>query len=685
MKKIFALAYMLPLALAAQEHENACDVFSKVNYVLQEAHIKPKPIDDSLSVYVFETLIEELDDNSTLFLKDEVQLLEKHKYKIDDYLNTKQCAFLQDFIGTYHKALQRKKQFVEEISRENLAYETKDTIFYSKKSFPHHSDQQRIKKFIRKKMVYDILEDVAQMSKNKDSLRTKLPQLLPAAKSRVTETYLCRVNTLLNPSEGFEEGFYNLFFSTFCSYFDPHSTYFSYNDKASFMSGIASENYSLGLYVSQNEKEEIIVEDIVPGGPAYKTQKITKGDQLLKLAADDREYAVSCTSLEAISNIVLSDTYRNVELTLRKKDGTIYSVALEKKIMKAEDHSVYSYVLGDTVPVGYIKVPSFYTALDNSTGAGCADDVAREVDKLKQQHIKGLVIDLQFNGGGSMDEVIRMAGLFIHSGPLAIITGKGKSLDVIKDTNRGTIYNGPIVVLVNGFSASASEFFAGVMQDYHRALVAGSNTLGKATMQTILPLEGSEQDFVKVTIDRFYRVTGKSSQYTGIQPDVVFPAFFEKLMPRESTMPNAIKNDSLEITLKFNPLAEKPILLAKELSRKRLAENENFKLVQSINSRVNALYVAEKAALPVTFDAVFADVHSMDGIWKDVNTATEKEQGISVAYSSPTPVEADKDDFIISQNDQKIKAIRTDANIAEAMKIAIDLYNLKSAKLVSQN
>lgn len=675
---------MLPLALAAQEHEKACDVFSKVNYVLQEAHIKPKPIDDNLSVYVFESLIEELDQNSTLFLKEEVELLEKHKYKIDDYLRNKQCAFLQDFIGTYKKALQRNKSFVEEIGRENLVYETKDTIFYSKKSFPHHSDPQRIKKFIRKKIVYEILEDVAKMSTNRDSLRPHLPRLLPIAKSRVLESYMCRVNSLLNSSEGFDESFYNLFFSTFCSYFDPHTTYFSYNDKASFMSGIASENYSLGLYVSQNDKEEIIVEDIVPGGPAYKTQKITKGDQLLKLAADDREYTVNCTSMDAISNIVLSDNYRNVELTLRKKDGTVYSVALEKKIMKAEDHTVFSYVLGNDVPVGYIKVPSFYTALDNNS-SGCAEDVAREVEKLRQQGIKSLIIDLQYNGGGSMEEVVRMAGLFIHSGPMAIITGKGESLEVIKDNERGTIYNGPIVVLVNGFSASASEFFAGVMQDYRRGLVAGSNTLGKATMQTILPLEGSDKDFVKVTIDRFYRVTGKSSQYTGVVPDVVFPTFFEKILPRESNMPNAIKNDSLQIHLKFNPLAGNTINQAAELSKKRLDYNENFKLVQSINNRINALYSADKAALPVTFDAVFADVHSMDGIWKDIRTATEKEHDIKVTALTPTPSGTDNDEFLTSQNDQKIKAIRTDANIAEAMKIAIDLHNLKSAKLVSQN
>jgi carboxyl-terminal processing protease len=679
MKNLIALTIMLPVAVAAQDHEKACDVFSKVNYVLQEAHIKPKPIDDSLSVYVFNSIIEDLDDNSTLFLQEDYNQLAQHKFLIDDYLKAGECAFLNDFITLYRKALERKKAYIEEISGENLVYNSSDTIFYSRSAFPYHKEAGKIKNFIRKKITYDVLEDISKMSKNKDSLRVHLAKLGAVSKGKVTESYLCRVNTLLNPSDGFENSFYNLFFSTFCSYFDPHSTYFSYNDKASFMSSIATENYSLGLYVSQNDKEEIVVEEIVPGGPAFKTQKITKGDQLLKLAANDQEYAVTCASMETISRIVLSDTYRNVELTLRKNDGTVYSVKLEKKIMKAEDHSVYSYVLGETDPVGYVKVPSFYTALDDNSTNGCADDVAREVEKLKQQGIMALIIDLQYNGGGSMDEVIRMAGLFIDSGPMAVITGKGKSYDIIKDYQRGTVYNGPMVVLVNGFSASASEFFAGVMQDYNRALIAGSNTLGKATMQTILPLEGSQQDFVKVTIDRFYRVTGKSSQYTGVTPDVKMPSFFEKLLPRESSMPNAIKNDSVAVKVKFRQLPDDLIKQAAELSKKRIESDTDFRLIDSINKRIEALYGRDKAALPVTFDNVFADVHSMDGIWKDINTASEKEYTFKVANTTTAAMA--NDDFFTSINEQKIKSVKTDACIAEALRIATDLYNLKYNKL----
>jgi len=680
MRKLSALAFLLfAVTLQAQNHEKACVTFSKINDVLQKRHYKPKPVDDSLSVYVFNTVIDGLDEGKTLFLQDEFDKLAVHKLKIDDYLLSNDCSFFGDFISAYKNALQRNRDFVVEIGKENLVYNTKDTIYFSKKTFPYLKDPERIKKFLRKKITYDILEDVAKMSKNRDSLQQHLEKLGKTSKQKVLESYLCKLDNQLSPPEGFDNSIYNRFFSTFCNYFDPHSTYFNYNEKASFVSSISTENYSLGLYVSQNEKEEIVVEELVPGGPAYSTQKIDKGDQLIKLAANNTEYTVSCASLEAITEIVYSDTYKNVQLTLRKKDGTIYSVNLEKKVMKADDHSVYSFILGDKNPVGYIKVPSFYTAFDNESNQGCADDVAKEVAKLKKDDIKGLIIDLQFNGGGSMDEVIRMAGMFVNFGPIAIITDKKMDYNIVKDYNRGMLYNGPMVVLVNGLTASASEFFAGVMQDYNRALIVGNTTLGKATMQTILPLDNTKEpeDFVKVTLDKFYRVTGKSSQYIGIVPDVELPSFFEDLLPRESSMPTAIKNDSLALNLAFTRLPDlgKGQVISQSITRTK--SNADFKLISAVNKRINWLYEGTKSPLPVNFNNVYADTHSMDDIWKDISTASEKEQDFIIKPTTYTAKNVD-DDYSISARTYKMKAAKTDIYINEAINILNDINNIRN-------
>lgn len=678
MKKILSLALiLLPFVMAAQNHDKACDIFSKISSTLQTKHYKPKPIDDSLSVYVFNTIMENLDENRIYFLQEDHDRLAKHKYRIDDYINNKDCSFFTDFVTVYKTALERNRSNINELAKKPLLTGTADTLYYSKKSFPYHKEPAKLKNFLRKKLIHDILEDVAKQGKDKDSLKKHFEKLGKASQEKIVESYLCRTNSLLSPPSGFEMNIYNSFFTIFCSYYDPHSTYFSYNDKASFMSSISTENYSLGLSVSKNENDGIVVEDIVPGGPAYKTAKISKGDQILKLTADGKDYTVNCSSLEAISSIVFSDTYKTVGLTLRKNDGTVYTVELEKAIMKAEDHSVYSFILEENgSKVGYIKIPSFYTAADGSI-KGCADDVAKEITKLKKDNVKGLILDLQYNGGGSMDEVIKLSGMFIDIGPLAIITDTRQSYNTIKDYNRGTLYNGPLVVLVNSFSASASEFFAGIMQDYNRAIIAGSTTLGKATMQTIVPLdENNQQDFVKVTVDKFYRVTGKSSQYKGIEPDVAMPVFFEKLLPRESTMPTAMKNDSITLNLKYKRLPKEPVSRAVMLSQKRVETNPDFTMVQAINNKVNNLLLKDKKPLPLTFDAVFADVHSMDDIWTDINAAAEKEQKFAISNTSFSSQVQMHDEYLKSVSEHKMKSVKNDPYIYEGIKIINDLNNL---------
>ena len=675
MKKIGALALLLTLTMQAQDDREACTLFSKINTVLQQQHFQPKPVDDSLSVYVFETVMDALDENHTLFLQEEYERVAAHKYKIDDYINSKDCAFINDFTAVYKTALERRKQFIQELGAKPLPYNTKDTIRFSRVAFPYHSDPAKIKNYLRRKLTLDILEDIARQSKDRDSLKQHLETIGKVSAEKVIAAHICRTDGQLNPSGGFENSMYNLFFSTFCSWFDPHSTYFNYNEKQSFVSSISTETYSLGIYVSQNDNDEIIVDEVVPGGPAYRSGKIDKGDQILRLKANDEEYEVSCASSETIENIIFSDSYRNVELTLRKKDGTVYPVKLTKEIMKAQDHSVYSYIVGDEVPVGYIKIPSFYTAYESDSNQGCADDVAKEITKLKKDGIKGLIIDLQFNGGGSMEEVISMAGMFINFGPVGVVSDKQKEFEIIKDYNRGVLYNGPMVVLVNGFSASASEFFAGVMQDYNRALIVGSTTLGKATMQTILPLEEKDaEDFVKVTIDKFYRVTGQSSQYTGIVPDVALPAFFDSLLPRESSNPTALKNDSLKTyKAQFSPLPDAGLKQAVTLSKNRTSANADFSLISDINDKVNILYEGNKPPLPITFDHVFDDVHSLDAIWKNINDFTVKDRGIAVRNTSYAAETIKYDDYLKSTNEHKIKAVKTDIYINEAIYILKDI------------
>ncbi|MFP9100402.1 S41 family peptidase [Flavobacterium sp. RHBU_24] len=672
MKKLCALLFVLTSLLNAQDNEKACKTFSRVSEMLQQNHFKPKKVDDSLSVFVFNQVVDGLDDNHVLFTATEFDKLAVHKNQIDDYINKKDCAFFTDFISVYRTALERNKKFIEEISAEKLTYTTTDTMRYSKGAYPYLKEPERIKKYLRKKITLDILEDIAELSKNKDSLTKQLPALFETSKQKITSTYLCRADNLLSPADGFENAVYGKFYNAFCTYFDPHSAYFNYNEKASFVSTISSQNYSLGLYVNQEDDEQMVVEEVVPGGPAFKSEKIEKGDKIIKLTANKQEYIISCASMDAVTNIVNSDSYRDVALTLRKQDGSLYTVTLTKEKMRDDDNAVYSYVLGEgTEKTGYIKIPSFYSGYEDGKRAGMAEDVAAEVKKLKEQKITGLIIDLQYNGGGSMDEAVRMAGMFINFGPISILTDKQMKYNTLRDYNRGMLYDGPMVVLVNGLTASASEFFAGVMQDYNRAVIVGSPTLGKASMQTIMPLDEKEQsDFIKITVDRFYRVNGKSSQYTGIIPDVKLPMLFSDIMPRESKMANALLNDTIDVKLRYSKLPVLPIKNAVSQSEGRIKANASFTAINSLNQRVNVLYNADKKPLPITFSNVFDDVHSTDSLYKDVKDVmdTESTLGVSGTYNA-----LGTDEYVKTVNEYKIKNIKRDPYILEGMKILLDL------------
>ena len=201
--------------------------------------------------------------------------------------------------------------------------------------------------------------------------------------------------------------------------------------------------------------------------------------------------------------MILSESNKHITLTLKRNSGKSFDVYIEKQLMKDEDNSVFSFIIGKESKIGYIKIPSFYADLESTGQKGCADDVAREVIKLERDNVKGLVIDLIDNGGGSMEEAIRLAGMFIDYGPISIVADNKKNQSIINDPYKGLIYKGPIVILVNSNTASASEFFSSILQDYNRALILGSNTLGKATMQTILPLdENTTTDFLKITVNK---------------------------------------------------------------------------------------------------------------------------------------------------------------------------------------
>ncbi|MFW0736257.1 S41 family peptidase [Flavobacterium sp. T12S277] len=633
MKKI-ALALMLTTNfLFSQSSDPTCEIVNKINAVIQEEHIRPKPVDDSLSIFVFDNLINELDPSRNIFFKTEYdKMAEKYRTNLDDFILSNDCSFLADITSKYKDGLLRTKQVLEKIQATPIDYNKNDTIRFYKKSFPFYLKKEDIEKVWLKKIRYQILDEIAETSDNLDSIKANFQSIELKSKKLILTNEICRINTLLETNTKHEEKFYNFF----CTYFDPHTAYFSDDSKTSFVASLSKEHLSLGMTVNLNEKNEIIVAEIDPNGPAYQTGQIKKGDQIISISNQKETLQVSCASLESISTLILSESNKSITLTLKRNSGKSFDVYIEKKVMKDEENSVFSFIIGKDSKIGYIKIPSFYADLEGNSRKGCADDVAREVIKLERDDIKGLVIDLIDNGGGSMEEAIKLAGMFIDYGPLSIVVDRNQGKSVINDPYKGLIYKGPIVILVNSNTASASEFFSTILQDYNRALLLGSNTLGKATMQTILSLDETKNtDFLKITINKFYRVTGKSHQYIGVKPDVVLPEFYEDVYQKESDFPTAIKNDSITPFLKFKPYVKRVLIdkLAKN-STTRLADNYFFNNIKEINQKIDQLVNKPKAEIPMTVEAVFKQKKIVNSLWKEINTFNDENNPLDVYNST---------------------------------------------------
>ena len=679
MKRILLLLLVSPLSLLGQDNAEICKTLSRIKLLVEANHFEPKPIDDSLSVFVFDTFMDALDSNRSLISKTEFQQLSKHRFLLDDYQQAGNCSFLNDFTTVYRTALERKKSIIETIAGENLAYDLNDSIRFSKEKFDFDLEGADFERIWKKRVRFDILEEISKMSKNYDSLSLHFDSLEKTVRAKVFDTHLCKINSLMERNNGIEDKLKNDFFNAFCSYFDPHSNYFSFDAKSSFISGLSTSKLSLGIDVGLNEKDEIVVQEIIPGGPAAKNGKLEKGDIIIKVSNNkDIDFWVSCSSLDAIGELIFADTNKQIGLMLRKQNGSTIEVLLKKKVMKATSNAVYSFIAEKESKVGYIKIPNFYSDFDGRSVKGCADDVAKEIFKLKKENIDGLVIDLQNNGGGSMAEAIKLAGMFINVGPISVLVDNNNNQNVLKDFNRGVVYDGPIILLMNGYSASASEFFAAALQDYNKAVVLGTTSLGKASMQTIIPIDEEKQsDFIKLTIEKFYRITGESHQIKGIVPDIFAPSLFDSLIKRENSYKTALPYNAIATGTKFSALPHFFDAELGNLSRARISNNYHFNAINQLNHTINALYNSDSKAVRLTFADVFKEVHEADSLWEKVKELTEKETQCKV-YN--TAFDSDRfaiDEFQNEINTFKIKDSQTNPYLEEALSIINDYKNLK--------
>ncbi|MCX6183416.1 MAG: carboxy terminal-processing peptidase [Bacteroidetes bacterium] len=664
---------------------NSCNHINMTAAMLDKFHFSPpaKTSDNTQKIHF--SFYEYLDNDQICFTLDEVKKL---------CAESSSCDFFTKVTELYKKRILHNDSLVDVYTAKAFDFSVAESIsFEEKPTFSKALNQKELDERFRKLLK---LATLSQMFKSvDDSVRYKLDNKVYLAKeaesrAEVKKNFHEFKERMLNHPSGYEQYMLSLFLNVLAESYDPHSSHFTPGQKERFEKALSKESYSFGFGLDENSEGEVSIAYLTPGGAAWKNGQIHKGDVLLKMTLNKKEYDVSKKTVNQVSDILNSVNANSITLTFRKSTGLEESVTLEKQKIEVEENLITGVILNGTKRIGYISLPGFYTEFGQQNALGCANDMAKEILKLQKDGIDGLILDLRFNGGGAVEEALELAGIFINEGPLMIEKTSGQKPKTLIDKNRGTIYNGPLIVMVNGSSASASEIVAAALQDYNRALIVGSTTYGKATAQIVLPVDtnisfttaprvvNKDYGFVKVTISKVYRVKKNSHQNTGVKPDVVLPEVLESSQDKEASYSNALPSDNVVKEIyNFTPLAPLPATSIAGKSTARVAVNKAFVNVVKLNQSYKVLSDQFQKSIPLNITEYKALKQKMDAVTDQLDTLVPPAITYQVENTTYDKTIIQADEHKKTVNEKTLKNISDDIYIDETYKIMQDLIENK--------
>jgi carboxyl-terminal processing protease len=587
MKKLLSLLCVHSITLSLSAQTDLLPTQQKLlREVVAKKHISPKLVNDQFSNDFYTTYLQVLDGGRLFFTAADVKKLESFRSTIDDEWNNATTNFFTTSAQLYKTKLQMAKATIIEVCAKPFDFSLPE--FYNFSDTAAALTDKALYTRWQNMLKVDVLQSLMNIALNqwqtkKAIVKAEVMTKEPEVRSRVKAKYLAQINSFLENDADYQQHLTSIYLNTFLTCLDPHSAFFDATARQQFKASLNTEGLSFGFSLDENERGEVVIHHLAPGSAAWMSGMLNKGDVLVQLKWEGSQ-AVDLAGLEVedIQQLLALHTKEKMELTVRKGNGQSQVVVLQKQKLENEDNIVKSFVLSGSKNIGYVMLPSFYTEWEEGAGSRCAADVAKEIVKLKKDSIAGLILDLRFNGGGSLQEAIEMAGIFIDEGAICQIKSSDGKLEVLKDMNRGVIYNGPMLVLVNGQSASASELVAAALQDYNRAIIAGTPTYGKATGQNIVPLQepsysGAERaGFAKLTMIKLFRPTGKTAQKAGVQPDILLPDLYDREQ-RESNEPFALAADTVSAYKYFKPMKSLSLAGVQQKSNNRFTEIPKFK------------------------------------------------------------------------------------------------------------
>ncbi len=669
-------------------------ILRNLNVLIKEAHFKPRAIDDAFSKTILKSFVEELDDEKNVFLASDIEAFKKYENKIDDEINGAGLVSFYEIYKVYQKRIKEVEQIYPTLLSSPFNFNEADSIQMDveKNDFPKTENdrydiwKKRMKYAVLSKLV-DAQEEQEKNKANKEikDFKLKADSTLEREAREQVKKQMTRYYTTKSTNETQDELF-SIFVNSITMAIDPHTNYYPPIASREFNESMSGRFYGIGAQLKE-EDGHIKIGTLVSGGPAWKGGELKENDEIIKVAqgaeapVDVTGYSVS----DAVKLIRGSSKGSEVRLTVKRIDGSIHVIKIIRDEVKLENTFAKSAIINGKNKIGYIYLPEFYADFERPNGARCAVDIAKEIEKLKAENVSGIILDLRGNGGGSLYDVVQMAGLFIKNGPVCQVKGRDESPNILKDKDDKIQYTGPLAVMVDGTSASASEIFAAAIQDYKRGIIIGANsTYGKGTVQRMISLnpdgelsilaDKNAEDLgnVKITLQKFYRINGGATQLRGVVPDVILPDRYDFLKYREKDVPSALGWDEIPKAVynvennDFNTIVNE--------EKNELAKNDRF---SKLKKSLEQLNVRSKKAYSLNINQYKLEQKVFKSLIKEIDELSKLSKSLEFKNLASDTATINSAQDKIDNNKQWMKFRVNDIYINESVNVI--------EKMISQN
>jgi len=674
-------------------------ILHNVGDMLKEIHYSPKKFDDAFSKTLFKKFLTDkfIDENKNILLQSDIQALKKYETKLDDEIDGASVAFVPAVCEVVKKRLPEVEAIYKELLSKPFEFTKDESVNLNPDQYDFPKNEAERKEYWRKRMKYMVLDRYYDMvenrekNKNTEGFKVKTDQELEKEARDKVAKIMDRVFVRLNLKIGTDDPF-NDYINLITETMDPHSNFFPPVDKRYFTEQMSGRFYGIGASLRE-EEGSIKIGTLLAGSPAWKSGQVQVGDVVMKVAqgADEPVDLAGFVTEDAVK-IIRGTKGTEVRLTLKKNDGSIKVVSLIRdEIVQDETFARSAVVNTAKGKIGFIYLSEFYADFENPKGARCSEDVRKEIIKLKEQKVDGIVMDLRNNGGGSLYDVVQMVGLFIEGGPIVQVKDRDGKPQVFFDRDRSVLYDGPLAVMVNEFSASASEIFAAAIQDYNRGVIIGStSTYGKGTVQRNIGLDkiigfvepNSDLGTIKLTLQKFYRINGGSTQLRGVASDINIPDIYEYSKLREKDNPDALPWDEITKAEYSNWKYSLDLSPIKKASNERLKSNTAFNVI-----RDNAHWISEQNDKVYTLNLkkYQEEQKQIKEAVKQIETSAELTSELDVTALPEDLKKFEYDNGKLERFKQWVKLLRGDIYLDEAINVVNDMVIQKNVVYNSKN